>query len=271
MQNEKSRKARAWLIKALVFVVLVAIVWVCAGVVMGTEAEKVEQPSLGSTFKDIAKVLKKASITLPIQMRIKAIKEEAEVKAQEYATWVSNLEEQAETQVVAGGGGGYGEDDYGQDVVPGYHFGDDPEIDMMILEHKKWSWIITQLEILKKEEDRKAMAIRIDAYLSNRGSPMTGLGYAFVVEAEKYGIDPRLGVAIAEAESTCGKACFAPHNAWGMLGYPSGWSSWEEGIAEHFAYLNRHFGSPQSAYDCPGYCEPNHPWMENVDGVRCSI
>ena len=138
-------------------------------------------------------------------------------------------------------------------------------------ERKKWNYIINNLERLKQEEERVAMAHRINGYLQNRGSPMLGLGMVFVREAEEYGIDPRLSVAISEAESTCGMACFSPHNAWGMLAYRGGFSSWEEGIHQNIEWLHRYFGSPQTAYDCPGYCVPDYPWMDNVDRVRRSI
>jgi hypothetical protein len=187
---------------------------------------------------------------LPNEEKIQAI-EEVEKEISEYVT--------VEQPMV--GGDGTPQSFAGMSV-------EDVELEMDLLHAKKMAWIFDQLEERMRRTD---MVDRINSYLHSRGSPMAGLGDTFFSEAAKYGIDPRLGVAIAEAESTCGRACFAPHNAWGMLGYPSGWSSWEEGIAAHFAYLNRHFGSPQSAYDCPGYCEPNHPWMENVDGVRQRI
>jgi len=124
---------------------------------------------------------------------------------------------------------------------------------------------------IQKEKQRREMIYRIDCYLSARNSPMTGLGSVFYDEAEKYGIEPRLSVAISEAESSCGQVCFASYNAWGMLAYPNGFSSWEEGIRTNIEWLHSYYGSPQSAYDCPGYCEPSHPWMENVQRVLESI
>ena len=145
---------------------------------------------------------------------------------------------------------------------------EDMDLQYRLLQAKKFEWIFDQLE----ERSRRIDIInRINGYLHNRRSPMAGTGDIFFSEAAKYGIDPRLGVAIAEAESTCGKACFSSYNAWGMLQYKSGFGSWAEGIAVHFSYLNRHFGSPQSAYDCSGYCVPNYPWMNNVQGVLESI
>ena len=139
------------------------------------------------------------------------------------------------------------------------------EDEMAELERKKHEYIIDQLI---KMRERERVVARIDVYYAQRGSPMQGTRAIFLREFERTGINPYLSVAISEGESTCGLACFAPHNAWGMLAYPGGFSSWDEGITANFNWLQKYFGCPQTAYDCPGYCEPSHPWMENVDGVR---
>lgn len=136
------------------------------------------------------------------------------------------------------------------------------------LEAAKWKYLANQWAALKDQE-RRAMAHRLDCYFTARRSPMAGLGYYMVVSAERYGHDPRLCAAIAEAESTCGLACFAPHNAWGMLAYPSGWPTWEQGIDAMFDWLFKYNGVCTSAPR--NWCEPPHPWMENVNGVMESI
>lgn len=150
------------------------------------------------------------------------------------------------------------------------------DLGMEMLDAKKQNWICDQVIELEKRID---MVNRINGYLYNRRSPMVGTGATFYEQGALYGIDPRLGVAIAAAESTCGERCYnnpvggCSYNAYGMIGsdYRGGFASWEEGIAAHFAYLNMHFGSPQSAYDCSGYCVPDYPWMDNVDRTRRSI
>ncbi|NPV54536.1 MAG: glucosaminidase domain-containing protein [Firmicutes bacterium] len=121
--------------------------------------------------------------------------------------------------------------------------------------------------LAESEARLQAVASRIDAYLARWGSPLAGCGRVFAEEGERTGVNPHLPVAIAGAESTFGLACFAPHNAWGMLSYPQGFASWEEGIRANFAWLAKHYGRPQSAYDCPGYCVPDHPWMERVQSI----
>lgn len=121
--------------------------------------------------------------------------------------------------------------------------------------------------LAEREARLQAVAARIDSYLSRRGSPLAGYGMFFAEQGERTGINPYLPVAIAGAESTFGLACFAHCNAWGMLAYPRGFPSWNEGIRANFAWLARYYGRPQSAYDCPGYCVPDHPWMERVQAV----
>lgn len=61
-----------------------------------------------------------------------------------------------------------------------------------------------------------ALAPVIDQYLSRYNSPLTGLGNVFARKAKDAGIDPRLLVAIAGAESSFGKNMpEGYHNAWG--------------------------------------------------------
>ena len=73
-------------------------------------------------------------------------------------------------------------------------------------------------------------------YLTRRGSPLAGSAAAFVSAGQRYDVDPRFVVAIANAESslgTNGRCATERHNAWGYGGgWPHCWlfSSWEEGI-----------------------------------------
>ena len=267
MCNEEAKNVRRTG-RFLVVVGMVVVVWFGVSLVfpsaMGTADTK---PKRKPTRLSLAQVLGKSNrersiANFTVQARFKQIKGQAKQKAVEHQAWVKDIA----TKVNSQSGGGNATSEY----VPGT----DPQIDMMQLEHDMNSWIIQEVEKMKQEIDarvaKQGMIDRINNYLSRRKSPMSGLGSVFVDEAAEYGIDPRLSVAISEGESTCGLACFAPHNAWGMLAY-RGFSSWEEGIHMNIEWLHKYYGSPQSAYDCGGYCEPDHPWMENVDGVRQSI
>jgi len=74
------------------------------------------------------------------------------------------------------------------------------------------------------------LAGSIDQLLKSRGSPMAGLGNAFVSMGRKYGVDPRLLVGISGIESGFGVHTMGNHNAWGW-GPGKPFASWEEGIS----------------------------------------
>jgi hypothetical protein len=133
------------------------------------------------------------------------------------------------------------------------------------------SWIYRYLESVERDRQRTAMIARIDGYFHNLGSPMEGLGAAFYDSAARYAIEPRLAPAISTVESSAGVCCFSSYNYWGGLAYRSGFGSWEESINTHLDWLHNYYGSPQSPYDCPGYCIPDEPWASGVLRTQESI
>lgn len=75
---------------------------------------------------------------------------------------------------------------------------------------------VTKAEV-SVEDIRKQRAEAIDSYFRDRSMPLEGTGMAFVLVAEKYGLDWRLLPAIGVRESSGGKAA---------CGYnPFGWGS----------------------------------------------
>lgn len=81
----------------------------------------------------------------------------------------------------------------------------------------------------------------INAYLAAQDSPLAGLGRTFAKKSKKWGLDPRLLVAIAGAETSLMKdpnaAPMSEHNAWGMgpgIQYPS-WRAGIEATASNLA------------------------------------
>lgn len=113
---------------------------------------------------------------------------------------------------------------------------------------------------------------RIDAYLA--GTPMAGLGTQFARAAWRYGVDPRWSPAISYIESSNGRYCIKPHNAWGWgaadsdpEGLALSWGSWEEAINAHVQGLARGYGYTISVRGAQTYCPPNwERWYE----VTCS-
>ena len=73
------------------------------------------------------------------------------------------------------------------------------------------------------------LAGQIDGYLTQKGSPLAGMGSVFVASGRKYGVDPRLTVAISGAESSFGKHLFQPYNAWGWMSGDT-YGSWQQSI-----------------------------------------
>lgn len=94
---------------------------------------------------------------------------------------------------------------------------------------------------------------RIDAYLA--GSPLAGQGRTFAIASWDYAVDPRWSPAISNTESSKGRHCFLPHNAWGW-GQIS-WSSWEEAIDAHVRGLARGYGHTITVENAKKYCPPN--------------
>lgn len=151
----------------------------------------------------------------------------------------------------------------GETVTPGAV----PDIDT--LRHDYIADFAVEQEAARVQAYERARKVwQIDGYLA--GSPMVGLGGYIVERCEAYSINPFLVPAVAEAESSCGRACLASHNAWGMIG-AGGFGSWQSAIDYWCGMVNTHWPGAQSAYEMNGYCVPDYPWMPNVQGVADAI
>lgn len=121
---------------------------------------------------------------------------------------------------------------------------------------------------MSDEEIIAEWAPRIDAYLE--GFPLEGYGEAFVKAGLKYGVDPRMSVAISNTESTRGKNCFASHNCWGWMDHS--FDTWDEGIEEHAALLaGRLYRSTLDEKTAQTYCPPTwQTWLnDTLYAARC--
>jgi len=100
-------------------------------------------------------------------------------------------------------------------------------------------------------------AARIDDYLS--GSPLSGYGRTFAEAAYDYGVDPCWSPAIATIESSKGAAGSLARNYYNAWGWGSKhFSSWDESIPQHVAYLARKYGGALSPDAAQIYC-PSSP------------
>lgn len=118
----------------------------------------------------------------------------------------------------------------------------------------------------------------IDGYLASKGSPMAGQGAAFVASGQRWGVDPRLLVAIAGAESNFGEITCGPNNAWGWAcpNDPADFGTWAAGIDTVTQGLRRYYldeGRTSVALIQQKYCpvgaanDPtglNNHWLANV-------
>jgi hypothetical protein len=105
---------------------------------------------------------------------------------------------------------------------------------------------VRQLGRVGRHEARwLALGARVDGYLARRGSPMAGNGEAFVAAGRRYGVNPRLAVAISAAETTFGLSgggdVFVRHNAWGWGPGKYVAGTWPEAIDRYTAYLSSYY------------------------------
>lgn len=102
---------------------------------------------------------------------------------------------------------------------------------------------------------------RINAYLA--GSSLAGHGETFAQAAWDYGVDPRWSPAISNTESTKGAYIPGGYNAWGWTTGTGGFrtfSSWDDGIRQHVAYLARCYGYTITVAGAAKYCPPGTDW-----------
>ena len=128
-----------------------------------------------------------------------------------------------------------------------------------------------------EEKFIEVWAPRIDAYLE--GSPLAGQGKTFAQAAWANHVDPRWSPAISNTESSKGRNCIRPHNAWGWgaadsnpYGLASEWGSWEEAINAHVSGLARGYGYTISEAGAQSYCPGSwEEWYANTVAQMNSI
>jgi hypothetical protein len=113
----------------------------------------------------------------------------------------------------------------------------------------------------------QSQARAIDIYLTEIDSPLVGYGRAFVSAGRTYGVDPFLVVSISGKESSWGKHCFLPYNAWGWGDLY--FKNWEDAIFTYTRCLSEEYiqkGRTTPAIIAPIYCPPNYAeWTRDVN------
>ncbi len=118
------------------------------------------------------------------------------------------------------------------------------------------------------------------ASYSGGSAPLSGYGKTMARAAYKYKIDPRLCAAISIQESSGGRYCIKPHNAWGWAAYndntsaAASWGSWEEAIEGwHKGMANSPALWPKSSLHdlAQSYCVPPDAWEEAVGQMMGKI
>ena len=124
-------------------------------------------------------------------------------------------------------------------------------------------WYMTEEEFVAE------WAPRINAYFE--GSPMAGTGETFALMSFRYCVDPRWSPAISNTESSKGRLCIRPHNAWGWgaadsdpYNLASEWSSWDEAIEAHIKGLANGYGYTISKSAAKTYCSTPDSWYANT-------
>lgn len=113
---------------------------------------------------------------------------------------------------------------------------------------------------------------RIRSFLARQRSPMTGYADVIVSSGMKYGVDPRVIVAIAGVESTYGRYS-SGYNAWGWG--KARWSSWSVAIERYTRALGSEYRSLRHgrfAAASRTYCPPcGKRWGIKALGIFNSI
>jgi peptidoglycan DL-endopeptidase CwlO len=119
----------------------------------------------------------------------------------------------------------------------------------------------------------QSQARAIDIYLTEVESPLVGFGRAFVSAGRTYGVDPFLVVSIAGKESSWGKHCFLPYNAWGWGDLS--FKNWEDAIFNYTRGLSEEYikrGRTTPEVIAPIYCPPNHAaWARDVNSFYAEL
>jgi hypothetical protein len=122
-------------------------------------------------------------------------------------------------------------------------------------------------------ETDDARPVILDQYLGRYNSPMTPYADFLFEMSEKYGLDYRLMVAIAQCESNlCKKAPAGSYNCWGFENGETKFSSWQQAIEQvaktlKERYIDQGLVTPEQIMPkyAPPSVEKGGPWAKCVN------
>lgn len=122
-------------------------------------------------------------------------------------------------------------------------------------------------------ESDDARPVIIDQYLENHNSPLAPYSDFLFAISEKYSLDYRLMIAIAQCESNlCKKAPLGSYNCWGFENGATRFSSWEQAIEQvaktlKEEYIDQGLETPEEIMVkyAPPSVEKGGPWAYCVN------
>ncbi len=112
---------------------------------------------------------------------------------------------------------------------------------------------------------RDQRAISLEKFLIRQKSPLSKLSDLIVSESDKYGVDYKIPVAIAGAESGYCMQNFKPNNCWGYGSY--GWESLETAVKEYLRLMSKNYfkkGATTIEKIAPAYSSNPSSFIEKV-------
>lgn len=115
-------------------------------------------------------------------------------------------------------------------------------------------------------------AEQLKGFLTRRASPMSAFTSEILSASNRYGVDPRLVVAIAGVESDFGKVCKG-FNAWGWNNGRTRWQSWAHSIDVYTRSISERYPNWRNVAGMARNYNPNTPvaWARKVMGFMEAI
>jgi len=153
-------------------------------------------------------------------------------------------------------------------IFESFVYADDfPDIQNPETTDLKLNDVLAKADSMKVDQEKVR---KIRTFLKQRGAPLASEAEYFVKTADDFGIDYRLVAAVSIIESSGGKYCYRPYNAWGWGGQGNAfvWSNWREGIYIVSRGLGRYYVGGARTPEQIGRRYNPESWQEWARKVR---